>query len=100
MKEKKLEKLQKKLRNNFIKKGIDKKLNTITKVLNLLRDNKLLKNQFYKINVKKGQKVKRGDVIGKSGNSGRAAGFHLHYEVHKNKKVDDPKKYFFLGYIK
>ena len=28
------------------KKGIDKKLNTITKVLNLLRDNKLLKNQF------------------------------------------------------
>tara|TARA_B100000700_G_scaffold72180_1_gene80433 strand:+ start:788 stop:1681 length:894 start_codon:yes stop_codon:yes gene_type:complete len=55
---------------------------------------------LYKINVKKGQKVKRGDVIGKSGNSGRAAGFHLHYEVHKNKKVDDPKKYFFLGYIK
>ena len=55
---------------------------------------------LYKINVKKGQKIKRGDVIGKSGNSGRAAGFHLHYEVHKNKKVDDPKKYFFLGYIK
>ena len=55
---------------------------------------------LYKINVKKGQKVKRGDVIGKSGNSGRAAGFHLHYEVHKNKKVDDPKKYLFLGYIK
>ena len=57
-------------------------------------------SHLYKINVKKGQKVKRGDVIGKSGNSGRAAGFHLHYEVHKNKKVDDPKKYFFLGYIK
>ncbi len=55
---------------------------------------------LYKINVKKGQKIKRGDVIGKSGNSGRAAGFHLHYEVHKNKTVDDPKKYFFLGYIK
>ena len=55
---------------------------------------------LYKINVKKGQKIKRWDVIGKSGNSGRAAGFHLHYEVHKNKKVDDPKKYFFLGYIK
>ena len=55
---------------------------------------------LYKINVKKGQKIKRGDVLGKSGNSGRAAGFHLHYEVHKNKKIDDPKKYFFLGYIK
>lgn len=55
---------------------------------------------LYKINVKKGQKIKRGDVLGKSGNSGRAAGFHLHYEVHKNKKVEDPKKYFFTGYIK
>jgi len=55
---------------------------------------------LYKIKVKKGQKVKRGDVIGKSGNSGRAAGFHLHYEVHKNKKVEDPAKYFFTGYIK
>ena len=51
------------------------------------------------INVKKGQKVKRGDKIGKSGNSGRAAGFHLHYEVHKNNKTVDPLKYFFTGYI-
>ena len=47
-----------------------------------------------------GQKIKRGDLIGKSGNSGRAAGFHLHYEVHKNKKVEDPARYFFTGYIK
>ena len=37
--------------------------------------------------------------IGKSGNSGRAAGFHLHYEVHKNNKTVDPLKYFFTGYI-
>ena len=55
---------------------------------------------LYKIKVKKGQKVKRGDIVGKSGNSGRAAGFHLHYEVHKNNKTIDPKKYFFTGYIK
>jgi murein DD-endopeptidase MepM/ murein hydrolase activator NlpD len=54
---------------------------------------------LWKINVKKGQKVKRGDKIGKSGNSGRAAGFHLHYEVHKNNKTVDPLKYFFTGYI-
>ena len=54
---------------------------------------------LWKINVKKGQKVKRGDKIGKSGNSGRAAGFHLHYEVHKNDKTVDPIKYFFTGYI-
>ena len=54
---------------------------------------------LWKINVKKGQKVSRGDKIGKSGNSGRAAGFHLHYEVHKNNKTVDPLKYFFTGYI-
>ena len=55
---------------------------------------------LYKIKVKKGQKVNRGDIIGKSGNSGRAAGFHLHYEVHKNKKTVDPLKHFFTGNIK
>ena len=54
---------------------------------------------LWKIDVKKGQKVKRGDKIGKSGNSGRAAGFHLHYEVHKNNKTVDPLNYFFTGYI-
>lgn len=54
---------------------------------------------LWKINVKKGQKVKRGEKIGKSGNSGRAAGFHLHYEVHKNNKTVDPLNYFFTGYI-
>ena len=54
---------------------------------------------LWKIHVKKGQKVKRGDKIGKSGNSGRAAGFHLHYEVHKNNKTVDPLRYFFTGYI-
>ena len=35
------------------KRGINKKSNTITKVLNLLRSNKLLKNQAFKINVQK-----------------------------------------------
>ena len=35
------------------KKGINKKSNTITKVLNLLRSNKLLKNQAFKINIQK-----------------------------------------------
>ena len=54
---------------------------------------------LWKINVTKGQKFKRGDKIGKSGNSGMAAGFHLHYEVHKNNKTVDPLRYFFTGYI-
>ena len=46
-------------------------------------------------NVRKGQKVKRGDVIGFVGNSGTSTAPHLHYEVHvKNKKVN-PSHYYF-----
>ncbi len=46
-------------------------------------------------NVKKGQKVKRGDVIGYLGNTGVSTGPHLHYEVHKNDKANDPVNYYF-----
>jgi murein DD-endopeptidase MepM/ murein hydrolase activator NlpD len=46
-------------------------------------------------NVKKGQKVKRGDVIGFVGNSGTSTAPHLHYEVHKNGKAVNPKHYYF-----
>jgi len=46
-------------------------------------------------NVKKGQKVTRGQVIGFVGNTGRSRGAHLHYEVsYKGKKVN-PKDYYF-----
>lgn len=48
-----------------------------------------------KIEVKRGQKVKRGDVIGYIGNTGLSAGPHLHYEVHKGGEPVDPVNFFF-----
>ncbi|MFY0653010.1 MAG: M23 family metallopeptidase [Cyclobacteriaceae bacterium] len=49
---------------------------------------------LYSINVKKGQKVKRGELIGQVGNTGRSTAPHLHYEVHKNGKRLNPVNYF------
>jgi len=43
--------------------------------------------------VKSGQKVKRGDVIGLVGKTGKALGPHLHYEVRFNKKPANPYNY-------
>jgi murein DD-endopeptidase MepM/ murein hydrolase activator NlpD len=40
--------------------------------------------------VKQGDPVKRGDIIGKVGASGRATGYHLHYEVLANGKLLNP----------
>ena len=48
------------------------------------------------IRVRKGQKVKRGDIIALSGNSGLSFAPHLHYEVRYRDTRVDPVHYFFL----
>ena len=45
------------------------------------------------LEVKAGQKVQRGDVIGYVGNTGRSTGYHLHYEVHLDGKAVNPAAY-------
>lgn len=46
-----------------------------------------------KIKVKLGQKVKRWDVVGLVGSTGRSTGNHCHYEVHQNGKPVNPVKF-------
>jgi len=54
------------------------------------------------INVKKGQKVSKGQTIAKSGNTGYSTGPHLHYEarIGKNKTAVDPMGYGFIKKLK
>ena len=69
------------------KKGISKKSNTVTKILNLLRKTKLLKNQAFKINIQKN--VPHGSGLG--GGSSNAAnllnyfGSKMRLKLSKNK---------------
>lgn len=54
---------------------------------------KTLYGHLSKIKVKPGQKVERWDVIGLSGDTGRATGPHLHYEVWHNGKAENPEAF-------
>ncbi|KFF18816.1 M23 family metallopeptidase [Flavobacterium hydatis] len=48
-----------------------------------------------KYNCRAGQRVKRGDVIGYVGSTGRSEGPHCHYEVHKDGKVVNPLNFYY-----
>lgn len=50
-----------------------------------------------KLDVKVGDRVNRGDLIGALGNTGRSSGPHLHYEVHHNGQPVNPRYYLQLS---
>ncbi len=50
-----------------------------------------------KIEVKVGQNVKMGDIIGRIGSTGRSTGPHLHYETRVNDTPIDPQKFLRAG---
>lgn len=50
---------------------------------------------LYKYNVKKNQKIKRGDLIGFVGSTGRSQAPHLHYEVWKDGSKINPINFYY-----
>ena len=48
-----------------------------------------------KYKVRRGQRVKRGDIIGYIGSTGRSEAPHLHYEVHKNGETVNPLNFYY-----
>jgi murein DD-endopeptidase MepM/ murein hydrolase activator NlpD len=54
-----------------------------------------LYGHLYKYNVRVGQKVSRGDVIGFVGSTGRSEGPHLHYEIFKDGERINPINFYY-----
>lgn len=54
-----------------------------------------LYGHMFRIKAKVGQKVKRGEVIGWVGSTGKSTGPHCHYEVHVNGREVDPIYFFY-----
>jgi len=56
---------------------------------------KTLYGHLSEVTVTPGQRVKRGDMIGKVGRTGLSSGYHLHYEVIQNDNKVNPVYFFF-----
>lgn len=54
-----------------------------------------LYGHMVRVKARAGQKVKRGEIIGWVGSTGKSTGPHCHYEVHKNGEHVDPVYYFY-----
>jgi len=54
-----------------------------------------LYGHMYRIKARQGQRIKRGEVIGWVGSTGKSTGPHCHYEVHINGHEVDPVYFFF-----
>jgi len=54
-----------------------------------------LYGHMLRIKARRGQRIKRGEVIGYVGNTGKSTGPHCHYEVHKNGQKLDPVYFFY-----
>lgn len=52
-------------------------------------------SHLHQFKIKKGDKVKRGQLIATIGNTGKSTAPHLHYEVHKNDRPVNPVHFFF-----
>lgn len=54
-----------------------------------------LYGHMVRIKARVGNKVKRGEIVGWVGSTGKSTGPHCHYEVHKNGDPVDPVYYFY-----
>lgn len=54
-----------------------------------------LYGHMFKVKARSGQRVKRGEIIGYVGSTGKSTGPHCHYEVHKNGRPIDPVYFFY-----
>ena len=86
--------------DGVIEKAIQRRYNTKAGLGNFVKIKHVygyqtLYGHMSKVVVRKGQKVKRGQIIGYVGNTGKSTAAHLHYEVVRNGKKVNPVDFFY-----